>query len=184
MIPAASALSPEDRLSAVQPDPCLQLGATPPQTCSKKGHPGIPCNRPHRFARDVIELARFLAANRQRLPKYIFWMDARPQHFPPYGPYQGVQATKDKTCAPANSSVPLLAHTWRNDVAGAILAELAPFVHRIHSDAIMMPRSVSCVEQPRLFKSLENRRDLLVRSDICAMPGTWITCRCGTQGVQ
>ena len=46
-----SALSPEDRLTAsVGPDPCLKLFADPPEKCGDN----IPCNRPHRYARDII----------------------------------------------------------------------------------------------------------------------------------
>ena len=31
-------------------------------------------------------------------------------------------------------------HTWRNDVAAVVLSEVAPFITRIHSDPIMIPR--------------------------------------------
>jgi hypothetical protein len=142
--------SPEERLSAFAgPDPCLMLSVDPPAT-------KVPKNRPQRYARDVIRLARWLAANRQGLPRHIFWVDARTQHFPPWGPYIGFAPGMGSDCVPVDESLPSYVHTWRNDVAAAVLAEMAPFITRIHLDPIMMPRYMDSMG---LFNSAGKKPD-------------------------
>jgi hypothetical protein len=133
------------QLAAMGPDVCADYNksATPPRVCGAGGIGG--CNRPNRFALDVLALGNFLAQHRAGMPRYIFWMDARPQHFPPAGPYQGVAKIRGKTCTPANMSLPRLTHTWRNAVAEAVLSEVAPFVRRIDSDDILLSRSMDKV---------------------------------------
>jgi hypothetical protein len=46
-------------------------------------------------------------------------------------------------CAPLppdSEEVPAVAHTWRNDIVGLIFERVAPWVHRIRSDEILLPR--------------------------------------------
>ena len=137
----ANALSPEERLSSFAgPDPCLKLSADPPVPVNE-----VAKNRPQRYARDIIRLVRWIAAHRLQLPRHIFWVDARPQHFPPWGPFIGFPPGFGTDCVPVDESLPSYVHTWRNDVAGAVLAELAPFITRIHLDPIMMPRYIDAM---------------------------------------
>jgi len=35
----------------------------------------------------MLQTAEFLTKHRNQLPRHIFWMDSRPQHFWPYGTY-------------------------------------------------------------------------------------------------
>jgi hypothetical protein len=35
----------------------------------------------------ILQTAEFLSKHRNQLPRHIFWMDSRPQHFWPYGTY-------------------------------------------------------------------------------------------------
>lgn len=136
------------QLAAVSMDVCADYNksATPPRVCGAAGPGSIGgCNRPNRYALDILALGEWLTKHRAGLPRHIFWMDARPQHFPPAGPYQGAAEIRGKTCTPANMSLPRLTHTWRNEVAEAVLSEAAPFVRRIDSDDILLPRSMDKV---------------------------------------
>jgi len=65
-------------------------------------------------------------------------MDSRPQHFWPHGAFQqGASGARD--CAPI-PAVPTVANTWRNDIAGLIFEEASPWIRRIRSDEILLPR--------------------------------------------
>ena len=86
-----------------------------------------------RYAMDVLFIAEFLASNKAKLPRYVFWMDTPPNHF-----RQSKVCQSD--CVPHNRSLPSYIFSWRNEVAGRILSDVVPWVKRVRVDEILSPR--------------------------------------------
>lgn len=74
---------------------------------------------------------------RRSLPRHVFWMDSRAQHFPPFGPFVGASASSKQSsgCLPAELTLPRHIHTWRNDIAAAVFQQVKACMARDYLSA-------------------------------------------------